>query len=146
MNKSTMIAAIFAASAFSAFAADVYSSNIVGYSKIDLVPGLTMVGAPFETVGATGTVNIQDVVDTTGLIGFDWDLYTGGDKLIVWNPALQGYTAEYTWSDADPLSLGTLNKWIDEGTLSAANVQIPVGAAFFIRSSGTGGTIDFAAP
>ncbi len=137
MNKSTMIAAIFAASALAASAADVYSSNIVGYSKVDLVPGLTMVGAPFQAVGATGTINIQDVVDTTGLVGYDWNTGTGGDTLIIWDPLTQIYATEYTWSDADPYSLGVDNVWMDVGTLSPATEDLPVGSTFFISSSTT---------
>ena len=52
MNKSTMIAAIFAASAFSAFAADVYSSNIVGYNKLTLNPGYNLIAPSFVNVGS----------------------------------------------------------------------------------------------
>ena len=137
MNKSTMIAAIFAASAFSAFAADVYSSNIVGYSKIDLVPGLTMVGAPFQAVGATGTINIQDAVDTTGLVGFDWGTFTPNDTLIIWDPATQFYSTTYYWSDSDPLSMGLENVWFDGGTMTPADDDLPAGSTFFISSATT---------
>lgn len=134
MNKSTMIAAIFAASAFSAFAADVYSSNIVGYSKVDLVPGFTMVGVPFQAVGATGTINIQDLVDTTGLVGYDWGTGTGGDTLVIWDPLTQSYANEYTWSGPDGPA-GFQSVWLDMVVGGVADVEIDVASAYFINSA-----------
>ena len=142
-----MIAALIAASTFAVNAADVYSSNIVGYSKVTLVPGFTMVGAPFQAVGSVaGTINIQDIVSTTGLVGFDWDNYEGGDTLIIFDPNTQIYSTTYVWSDADPDEMGLENKWFNDSTFEAASATVPVGGAFFIVTSGIGGTIDFAAP
>lgn len=136
MKKTMMIAALFAASTFAACAADVYSSNIVGYSKLTLVPGLTMVGAPFQEVGNTsGEIHIQDIVKTDGLVGYDWDNGIAGDTLIIWDPITQMYATTYFWSDADPYELGLANVWFDEGTLEAADDLLPVGSAFFINSA-----------
>ena len=105
-----------------------------------------MVGAPFQAVGSTtGEVNIQDVIDTTGLVGYDWVNYQRGDTMIIWDPTTQIYSKEYCWSSEDG-GMGLENKWFDDGTFSAVSETVPVGGAFFINSSGAGGTIDFAAP
>ena len=96
MNKSTMIAAIFAASTLAASAADVYSSNIVGYSKLTIHPGLNMIGAGFQVVGGTGGQDIQNIfVDEDGAnIGGENSF--NADNIITWDPT-EGAAGAYTY-------------------------------------------------
>ena len=136
MNKSTMIAAIFAASAFSAFAADVYSSNIVGYTKLDLNLDYNMFGAQFQEVGMD-SIDIQDLLVNTSLpdpevVGENvfW-----GAKLLTWTGS--GY-ATYYWSGTTGEELfGNAawdNKWlVDEGAAIATGVDVLPGDGLFIQ-------------
>ncbi|MDD4061889.1 MAG: hypothetical protein PHW08_14475, partial [Kiritimatiellae bacterium] len=96
MKKSTMIAAIFAASAFSAFAADVYSSNIVGYSKLTIHPGLNMIGAGFQVVGGAGAQDMQTIfVDEDGA-NFGGESSVEADNILTWDPTAGGGIGGYT--------------------------------------------------
>ena len=103
MKKSTMIAAIFAASAFSALAADVYSSNIVGYSKIDLRGQYDVITAPFVTIGAD-TWRLGDV-KVTGMDPFS-------DTVQVLSLTDASTTSQYTYID-----LATATDVYEEPTL-----------------------------
>lgn len=120
----------------------VESVNTVGYTTVDVASGgFTLFGVQFQEISGSGTINIQDVVDTSGLVGFDWVSFTGGDQLLIWNPAVQGYAQQYTWVDADPyFMVGAVDVWVDPGTFAPVTVDLDVGSAFWISSSGTGAT------
>jgi len=147
MNKSTMIAAIFAASAFSAFAADVYSSNIVGYTKVSTGPQLNLIGLCFQPVGGNGTTTINDTISSSGLVGFDWDLGEGGDQMYIWDATAQGYAFSYTYAgDSVPEAITTelgydlSGKWMD-GDLLPVSVPADLGSGIWIESSALAATV-----
>ena len=134
MKKTLTLLAILAAIG-PAWGAEVVSSNIVGYNKVNLYPGLTMAGIQFQAIGDSNReIDIQDVVSIEGLTGFDWDSFDGGDQMIIWSPSDQLYTTTYVWSDADPFGAGTENKWIDD-SFSPAEDVLKTGDAVFFNSS-----------
>lgn len=152
MKKSTMIAAVFAASAFSAFAVDVYSSNIVGYTKLTTGANLNLIGLCMQPVGGTGTTTINDIMSSSGLVGFDWDALEGGDLMYIWNPTAQGYSTIYTYAgDSVPEAITTelgydlSGKWMD-GDLAPVATPIPVGGAMWIQSTTSSGSVAFPKP
>ena len=135
MNKSTMIAAIFAASAFSAFAADVYSSNIVGYTKVAVSAGLNLLGSQFVNVGDNAALGISELVQSDDLAGLTEDV-AFQTELKVWIG--NGYET-YGWMDADD---GTNNEapewnstWLLYNFTDVADVTIGVGKAFWIKTT-----------
>ncbi len=104
MKKSTMIAALIAASAFSAMAADVYSRNIVGYNKVTIEPGLNMVSATFGQIGDGTAQNFQEIfVDEDG-VAVGGVNSTLADNIITWDPtvgAAGAYTTYYKYYDGE---------------------------------------------
>lgn len=135
MKKSTMIAAIFAASAFAACAADVYSSNIVGYNKITLNPGYNLVSAQFVPVGGDLIGDVEEVLNSLTLPGVDPD----GDgrgyaRLMTWN--VNKYDI-YEWAGTTLVDAWewpeTENKWMTALSQDiATDVTIGVGEGFWV--------------
>ncbi len=97
-----MIAAIFAASALGAYAADVYSSNIVGYKKVTIHPGLNMISAGFGMIGVGDAQDFQNIfVDGDGVAVGGVNV-NNADNIITWDPtagAAGGYTTYYKYYD-----------------------------------------------
>jgi len=126
--------------------AQVESVNIVGYSTTSLENGFNMVGVNFEAVGG-GAADLNNVVIPDGLAGIsDWDNFTGGDQLLIWDPAAQGYPVFYTWTGPNAESVGgceagTNNKWVDLNTWNLDVATLPVidipvgGAAWVLRTT-----------
>ena len=144
--KKTLIAIALAAMMAPAWGAEVVSSNIVGYSKLNLANGFTMVGVPFQQVSVTNTISVQDL-KASGLTGYDWINFDGGDTLLMWDPTQQGYPTELVYSGdtqtAEMADMGVpAGVWFDMATFAPANTEIPVGGAFWIVT-GNGGTITF---
>lgn len=136
MNKSTMIAAIFAASTLAASAADVYSSNIVGYSKLPLSTGYNMFSAQFQEVG-TESIDLQDLFSAGTLPDpvLDGENVVWGAKLLAWTGI--GYDIYY-WSGATGLDLfgdaNWDNKWLlNEGESVATGVAVLPGDGMFLQ-------------
>ena len=131
MNKSTMIAAIFAASAFSAFAADVYSSNIVGYTKLAANGGVsgeayTMLAAPFTPVGG-GEIAIKDLFLDNSIFQAG-DTEGAADTIKIWTGA--GYTTYFYSSDVP-------DAWAsDQDSFTETEDTIPVGTGFWLYRRG----------
>ena len=144
--KKTFIALALAASVAPAWAAEVVSSNIVGYSKLNLANGYTMVGSAFLTVGGGTTVSIQDI-KASGLVGFDWDNFEPGDTLMFWDASQQMYpTTLYYTGDVQTETMTGMGvnagEWFDMDTFSTAATEIPIGGAFWIITD-NGGTLTF---
>jgi len=98
-----MIAAVLAAMTFSAVAADVYSSNIVGYKKVTIHPGLNMLGTGFGEIGVGSAQDMQNIfVDEDG-IAVGGGNAVESDNIITWDPTagggLGGYTTYYKYYD-----------------------------------------------
>ena len=115
-------------------AADVVSSNIVGYNKVSLNNGLTMVGVQFNEVGG-GDIPLTTIgVLNEGAEGFDEDgVYA--TTLRVWNG--RGY-ATYGWAGTSPgeyMDDETLNNtWLDNNQ-EVPDVDLSNEGAFWISTS-----------
>jgi len=131
---------------FPAWAAEVVSSNIVGYSKLELANGYTMVGSAFLTVGGQNSISVQEI-KASGLAGIDWDTFDLGDTLMIWDASQQGYlTTLYYAGDVQTESMTangvTAGTWFDMDNFVPATTEIPVGGAFWIVTT-NGGTLTF---
>ena len=105
-------------------AAEVGSSNIVGYSKVSTIAGLNLIGVQFQAVGANGLPDLNATMAPSGLVGFDWENAEGGDQLYVWDSANQYYATIYTYAgDSVPAEITTAlgydlsGKWMDNDML-----------------------------
>ena len=125
-----LIAIALAAMLAPAWGAEVVSSNIVGYQKLDLRNGFTIVGSQFLNVGAD-TKDIQELVASdTDMVGLDANL-NFQTELRVWSGT--GYDI-YGWdSEGDPEVAGSDHKWVN-GDLQVMAFDIPVGEAVWIKS------------
>ena len=124
-------------------AAEVVSSNIVGYSKVSTVAGLNLIGVQFQAVGANGVSDLNATMTPAGLVGFDWDNGEGGDQLYVWDPSAQGYATIYTYAgDAVPaeitndLGYDLSGKWMDNN-LFPIDEPPALGDGLWIESTAT---------
>lgn len=126
-----------------ASAAEVGSANVVGYQKIDLSHGYTMIGTSFQAVGVENTISVQDI-KASGLTGVDWTFLTeAGDTLMIWDPSTQMYLTTLFYAgdeeNDDMLAMGAeAGTWFDMDNFCTAETEIPAGGAFWILSSGTG--------
>ena len=93
-------------SALPAWAAEVVSSNIVGYQKVTLQPGFNFVAPQFTAVGG-GAINLQSIhLDVSD------DDATGTDNIQLLDDG--GATiAQYYWLPADWFG-GTQSGWVDD--------------------------------
>jgi len=125
-------------------AADGVPSNIVGYGTTPLSKGMNMVGVNFKEVGKPSG-DLQTLFLPSGLVGVNWGTLLGGDQLMVWDPAAQGYPIFYTWTGADADTelgeTGVANKWVDLNTFDGTPSTLPVidlsvgGAAWIVTES-----------
>ena len=117
-------------------AAEVYSANVVGYTKVSLTTGLTQFGLQFQDVGAIdGSLSFKNGIKSSGLMGFDWQgTFAEVDFLSLWDPDSQSYSATYFWSATDDFSIvGEENVWIDTSYIPV-NVSLPVGSSLFLNT------------
>ena len=123
-----------------AWGAEVVSSNIVGYEKVAVNKGWTMIGVQFNQVGGEpldlGTVGVldssMDGFDAEGSFPNEMRVFDGTD-----------YTY-YGWSGSsgtDLLDNADLdNQWIDTTELAPVDEEMKPAQGFWIKSE-TGGTI-----
>ena len=77
-------------------AAEVVSSNIVGYQKLTIpANAMTIKGVQFKTVG--DNVNDQVTLQSIKPEGF---VENGGDWIMVWDPLTRQYTSAYYWGES----------------------------------------------
>ena len=113
-----------------AWGAEVVSSNIVGYHKLDLSAGLNLIGSQFLSVGGEDKDIQELIVDDGGLAGLDENLLPQ-TELRVWTGT--GYRT-YGWDpDGDPSVPGSDHKWVD-GDLNVVTVDVPAGFSAWISS------------
>lgn len=119
--------------------AEVESSNTVGYMKLSTVEGLNLIGVQLQTVGGNGS-NLSATMAISGLVGYDWDAFSGGDEMLVWDKEAQGYSTSYVYAgDSVPaaiteaLGYDLSGKWMD-GDMLPVSEPIPVGGAVWIDS------------
>ena len=107
--------------------AEVTSSNIVGYQKVNIGTGLTMIGMPFVEVGGQDDVDIQKIVPN------NTETKGGVAELRVWNGS--AYTTYYYYSaESEGIDDDENPGWGDRGQ-EAVSVAIPAGQGFWIRSN-----------
>ena len=110
---------------------------------ITIRPGYNMIGNPFPIA-----VDVNDLFTVTGLTGVDWSFETeAGDRLMIWDPSSKMYTTEllYTGDTASEAMTeygAEPGTWFDMNEFATATTEIPVGGAFWIKSSGNG-TLSF---
>ena len=122
-------------------AAEVVSSNIVGYQKINLVQGFNMVSAQFVAVGdESGAIDIAKfgTLDSA-MSGYD-DEYTYATEMRVWDPARKGYTT-YGWAGTSGTDVdgdeSYDNQWLDLDT-EITEDTIPVTSGVWIKAEKAG--------
>ncbi|MGN1359840.1 MAG: hypothetical protein ACI4X9_05225 [Kiritimatiellia bacterium] len=120
MKKALVALALFAAGIA---AADVTSSNIVGYQKIDIPAGFAGVSPTFVSIGG-GDIKLGDIVPSQEFIDemSELQFFTKDGQV--------AFTAIYYPGD-DDLPEG----WTDIDSLEAlGDTQIPFGGGFFVSS------------
>ena len=133
MNKTTLMAVALATCLgyVPAGAAEVVSSNIVGYSKLTIpANGYTLVANPFVEVGSGETIAINDMFAEDATVGTAGSSDTTADTLLPWNGST--YVTYYLRADA---SNG--NHWRKSGERKATTDSIPEGEGAFYHSIGT---------
>ena len=126
-----------------AWGAEVVSSNIVGYHKINLVKGYNLVAPQFVPVGATTLtrdISTIGVLDDT-MAGYDED-YFYATEMKVWDPTKQDYV-NYGWAGTSPEEIDNMpelnNTWLDS-TTEETDETVDVGQGFWVKA-GTAGTM-----
>ncbi len=124
------LALVAALGASPAWAAEVVSSNIVGYQKVELIPGFNFVAPQFTAVGG-GPIDLQaihlDVAD---------DDATGDDNIQILDDG--GATiATYNWLPADWFG-GAKSGWVDGDTGDLAQLDLDNGLSVLLDAAASG--------
>ncbi len=137
MKKLVMTAAVVACAGI--VSAQVYSANIVGYSKVTKPANgdLNMVGVSFISTS-------QKLNELFPPAQFEGDLFNANasDQVIAWNAGSQSYST-YVYYDASGTygsSYAYLDGWQEAsqfGTANYANPTLPAGSAFWFKGSGS---------
>ena len=122
-----------------ACAAEVYSSNIVGYTKITVPENkMDIVGVQFQNIGAEGTLSLQDI-KVDGYEGY------GSDWIRIYDPVTYRYTTAIYWGedmggvlDDEGNELGA--GWGDEDQV-AIDANLSAGTAVWTQSEAGGNLI-----
>ena len=134
MKKITMTVAALAVSTLCACAAEVYSSNIVGYQKLQLQEGFNMIANGFRTVGTGEAPALQDMfVDAAdnATAGEGQDV---SDNIQVWTGT--GYTTYYFYDSAsDPSYDKKWYKFGDDAEPTIDGVEATESAWYVARSA-----------
>jgi hypothetical protein len=138
MKKTTMIAALIALCAIGASAADVYSANVVGYTKLDIAAdNFTMLGINFQAVGG-GSLTINELFAEPVEGAFTGgEAFAVADQIRVWNPATTGYKNYFfgDWEGAWGAEYDRLWYWQDDDDDPTEDPLAP-GAAVWYLSKG----------
>ena len=117
-------------------AAEVVSSNIVGYEKITVPANkMDIVGIQFQDVGVNGVIDIQQITAE----GWDGE---GADWIKIYDPDTSRYVTAYYMGeeaggvyDEDGNALGP--GWADDNQV-AVDIEIKVGQGFWVQSEAGG--------
>ena len=107
-------------------AAEVVSSNVVGYEKITLTPGFNMIGNQFLVVGGTAFQNINQMFkDSTQLVAGADD--SEADSILTWDGS--SYSKVYYYDDYD-------YKWYDTDEADPSTTTLNAGSGFWFKHAG----------
>jgi hypothetical protein len=136
MKKAVLILIVGVIFALASYAADTVSSaNIVGYVKIDLIPGqYTLAGVNFTANGENPT--LIDILGTNQLTASENYLFA--DRVSVWNNQTQTYQYYAMYTDHQFYPCNTRSEWDNAAT--PTNPVLPVGTGFWITPA-SGATI-----
>jgi len=142
--KKTLIAIALAAMVAPAWAAEVVSSNIVGYEKLTIpANAMTIQGVQFKTVGdaVNDSVSLQSIKPE----GY---VENGGDWIMVWDPNAQSYTDAYYWGesadggvyDSPDENAECLGPGWGDGNQTVIDIDLNHGQGFWTKAR-SGGTL-----
>ena len=144
MKRTLILLAILAAIG-PAWGAEVVSSNIVGYHKVNLVKGFNMVAPQFVYVGSDsltrGISTIGTLANASGgaMAGYDDD-YFYATTMKVWDSTKQDYIS-YGWAGTSPEDIDDMaelnNTWLDAGT-EETDDTVDVGQGFWVKAAEAG--------
>ncbi|NCD32988.1 MAG: hypothetical protein EOL87_06145 [Spartobacteria bacterium] len=127
------ITALLAATTIYAASNEVYSVNIVGFQKTEILPSgnLVLAACNFET-GATNT--LLGIFGTNNLV--QNNLPSSCDRILLYDVTNQSYTTYAQWTDGQFYPAGTLNEWttaIKNGT--PVDPEVTLGNSLWIKSA-----------
>ncbi len=133
MKKTALFAGLVLASVLGAQAADIYSANVVGYTKVDLKEGYNMLASQFVNLGDEASFDINDVIIEGGFVGYDTETFEFNSKILLWSGT--GYTT-YGWvGEGQGWAGGPAdNSWVDLGW-GTPEVSMPVGDGYWIQTT-----------
>ena len=119
-----------------AWAAEVYSANTVGYTRVAVNPGFNLVGAQFVEVGTDSSAAINNlVVASADLPGIN-SSYTGFDTTLqVWTGL--GYTTYglLAVGQGEAVQMPDWDgKWLLSNMTGLADADLPTGNGFWIQT------------
>ena len=101
-----------------AWAADVISSNVVGYNKITLHPGMNMIGGLFQGVGTGEALSLNGQFSNDATVSTSGYGADDADSILLFNDDTQEYGKRYYFyydaEDEDAYN----NKWYDTADIS----------------------------
>ena len=122
-------------SALPAWAAEVVSSNIVGYTKVSVTQGLNLLAAPFAAVGGE-TADINDLATSSdlpdGSVVRFWDAVTRSYSTAVWysENADGGVYTDDSYEEC--LGAG----WGDDNQI-IQYIDMPINAGYWLQTAGS---------
>ena len=139
--KKQLLFALVACAASCAWAAEVYSENVVGYTKVTVQPGFNLLGSSFVQVGSGEALDINEAIQNNGLPGLNADFSDFDTSVRLWTGTgydTYGFVTAEQANDENWLWPESANMWILEDMSDIAAVQVPAGDGFWVKTTGTG--------
>ena len=132
MKKFNLALIMLFAASLAAHAQTVGSANVMGYSKVDLAPGYSIIRVPFVD-SAQSSINIQDIFDTSALL--QGSSIANADSIQLWDSVGLEYVVYYLADGISKATEGNAGKWFayPANTL-ASNTVAPDTGFFFVRN------------
>jgi len=130
MKKSIVALLLTGIISGAASAQSVSSANIVGYVKVELMPGFTAIRTPF--LDGPSAVDIQDLMDTTNLN--KGGSLGGADNILMWDAETQRYLRYFLHDGVAKGTADKAGKWVEDSTGQIAVKAIAPGEALFFSS------------
>ena len=124
----------FKTPALAATAAEVYSSNVVGYSKVAIQSGFNLIGSQYVSIGSNTDFDVNELMTSQDLPGLDAS-FAFQTVLKVWNGGgyyTYGYCADGQGTENGEPSWD--GKWLLNDMSGLASDTIRVGEGFWIKS------------